>query len=818
MTMVDWRTSSNQQDANGSIDAERLALMLAEAALDVDPQTRAQWLVTACASQPSLKSRVELLIEASERDEYDGGLFVDLEASSVEAWGTPLDSASTPKDDATRLAVGAKFGKYRIVRFIAAGGMGEVYEARDELLGRRVAIKVISSEATKSRTRRFFDEAGLMSRLEHPGIARIYEWSEAHHEGAFIPFIAMEYIQGRPLTQAARELPDVWARVELCVQICHAVAYAHSRGVIHRDLKPANILVDDEGKAHVLDFGIASLLDPAARSNLSLTSGAPRPGTLAYMSPEQLRGGADSISTLSDVYSLGLVLYEVLAGKPAVSLHHAPIDVIIRKVLEEDPPALGHVVPACKGDLEAIVSLALRKLPVARYPSVTELAADLSRFLINEPVHARVPSAWQRIRHIARRRRVMTASIAAGLISLTTGLGIAGLQYQRAIDAEIVARKQAEETRRLAKTLLFDLSDAVSRMPGSASARALLAKRAVEALAPLAEGTKDSDLLAELSEGYTKLASALGVPGDSHMDQFSQTPVLLEAARSLAQQSVEADPRNFRGWMALGKAELTSGSAAASGQHLEKARSAVAAYSRAFELCHRRVDTEDGTAAAERLAYSNMAILSWSSDPDESTAAMKTSNELYLLLIRQHPGVVVYQQSRAMMLRRRGAKLVATDPISAEKDLNEAISIFEKLLVTEPHEYSSVRHRSLAMVDVAEICFQRRDTTRAITLVEEAASAVEAAANRDPTSTFIRDDQLESHLWRARARVAASRNEQSSSPLGLTWLTEAVQILEDGLHHARNATSDPSPRDVDRIERIEKALAEARSLLSQVSK
>lgn len=813
--MFDWNTSSKDQDPKGSIDAERLVLTLAEAALDIDPLARAQWLINACASQPQLKSRVESLIQASERDGLDIELFVHLQASSVEEWGTPFDAHSTPKDHATHLAVGAKFGKYRIERFIAAGGMGEVYEARDELLGRRVAIKILSSVATNSRSRRFFDEAGLMSRLEHPGIARIYEWSEAPHGGVLIAYIAMEYIEGRPITQAARDLPDTRARVDLCVQICHAVAHAHSRGVIHRDLKPANILVDNEGKAHVLDFGIASFLDPAARSNLSVTSGSPRPGTLAYMSPEQLRGGADSISTLSDVYSLGLVLYEVLAGKPAVSLHHGPIDVIIHDVLEEDPPALGKVAPDCKGDLEAIVSLATRKLPAARYPSVAELTADLSRFLRDEPVHARVPGAWERLKHIARRRRVMTASIVVGLISLTTGLSIAGLQYQRAINAEIAAKNQVEETRRLAKTLLFDLSDAVSRLPGSASTRALLAERAVEALAPLAKGTKDSNLLAELSEGYTKLASALGVPGDLHMDQFSQTPVLLQAARSLAQQSVEADPRNFRGWMALGKVELTRGSTAARGQHLDQARSAVEAYARAFELCDGRVDSEEGAAAAERLAYSSMAVLSWSGDPSESTAAMKTSNELYLRLIDQRPEVVVYQHSRAMLLRRRAAKQVVTDPNSAEKDLKEAISIFENLLVKEPHEYSSVRHRSLAMVDVAEIYFQRRDSAQALALVEDAVISVEAAAKRDPANTLTRDDHLETPLWRARARITAGRNEPNSSEVALTWFTEAVQILEDGLQHAKSATADPSPRDIDRIERIEKALAEARLMVSQ---
>jgi tetratricopeptide (TPR) repeat protein/predicted Ser/Thr protein kinase len=810
--MPDSDSSSEFPRWDASADPERAALALAEAALDLAPEAREAWLTTACARFPHIKPRVESLIEASELAESSGESPPFLTLPPVDDWAAQLAAPFSTGAGPTRLAAGARFGRYRIERFIAAGGMGEVYEARDDALGRRVAIKVLFSAATASRVRRFVNEAGLMARLEHPGIARLYEWSEAEHAGASMPFIAMEYIDGRPIAQAARELPDAKARAALCVQVCEAVAYAHSRGVIHRDLKPANILVDREGQARVLDFGIGSLLDPTARSNLSTTDGAPRPGTLAYMSPEQLRGGADSISTLSDVYSLGLVLYEVFAGRPALAYRDEPIDVILRSVLDEDPPPLGRVSPECGGDLEAIVAFAVRKDPGARYASAAELAEDLSRFLRGDQVRARAPGAWERVRHFARRRRVLTASMAAAAVALGAGLSVAAVQYRRAIDAERKAQTQLEETRRLAKTLLFDLSDAVARLPGSAPTRAMLAERAVQALAPLAEGSRDADLLAELSEGYTKLASVLGVPGGVHVGQFSKTPELLDAARALAQRAVEESPRGFRGWMALGAAELSASMAGSKEQFLDRARSAVAAYARAFELCDRRIDTPEGTVAAERVAYVGMALGGWTEDAAEARASMQASDELYQRLIAEHPDEVLYHQSRAILLRRRGAMPAATDGDAAERDLVEAVSIFDRLLASDPNDYSSVRNRAIALVDLAETRLRRGQTAEAFSLIEDAAASVERTIALDPASTLIREDVLEIPFWRSRVRVNAARSAPNGSAQAAAWATEAVELLEAGLVRARAAAADPSPRDTARLERFEKGLREAREL------
>jgi serine/threonine protein kinase/WD40 repeat protein len=319
-------------------------------------------------------------------------------------------------------------------RLIGMGGMGAVYQARQQHPARRVAIKMLRGGiGTGSTERRFQLEAELMSRLEHPGIARIYAAGKRSGELG-TPYFIMEFVESaRAVTVYCREqrLP-MRARIQLFCDILDAIAYGHARGVIHRDLKPANILVDTAGRARVIDFGIAKAIDsePIAAAHMTATTNFV--GTLQYMSPEQfsVRDGADA---RSDVHALGLVMFESLAERlPYEVPRHAGILVAARTVTDSRAPLLGSIVPRLRGDIETIIAKALEKDPAARYSTVAEFAADLRRALAHEPVLARRPTLNYQLSRFIQRNKAFSASITAAIFLLA---GTSAVALRFAIDA-----------------------------------------------------------------------------------------------------------------------------------------------------------------------------------------------------------------------------------------------------------------------------------------------------------------------------------------------------------------------------------------------
>jgi len=268
--------------------------------------------------------------------------------------------------------------------------MGAVYEAEQEHPKRTVALKVVkSSLASPSLLRRFEQESDALARLHHPGIAQVYEVGTATSTAGVQPFFAMEFIaHGEPLTQYAgtRHL-NTGQPLLLMVAVCDAVHHAHQRGIIHRDLKPANILVDERGHPKVLDFGVARVTDSDADATRQTGVGQ-LIGTLAYMSPEQALADPLELDTRSDVYSLGVILYELLAGKLPYTLGHKLHEAVIT-IREQKPTALGSVERNYRGDIETVVAKAMEREKGRRYSSAAELAADIRRHLKDEPIIAR---------------------------------------------------------------------------------------------------------------------------------------------------------------------------------------------------------------------------------------------------------------------------------------------------------------------------------------------------------------------------------------------------------------------------------------------
>jgi serine/threonine-protein kinase len=372
---------------------------------------------------------------------------------------------------------GRRIGNYRLIRKVGEGGMGAVYEAEraDEQYEQRVAVKLIKRGMDSDAiVRRFRRERQILASLDHPNISRLVDGGITERGE---PYFVMEFVEGRPIHEFANEHQlDTHARVELFRGVCAAVAYAHRNLVVHRDLKPSNIMVTPDGTVKLLDFGVARLLrDPESDAGQTLTQAGFRVLTPEYASPEQLRG--ERVSTTSDVYSLGVVLYELLTGQTPFRLNDSPV--AMAKALELEPTRPSEAITVGKrgaladrarlrrllaGELDNIVLMALRKEPERRYSSVDQLGEDLRRYLEGLPVFAQRDTAGYRLRKLVQRHRAASAGAAIVVLVLIGGIITTSWQARRA-SAEA---RRAQTERAKAERISTFLQD----MLGSADPRA----------------------------------------------------------------------------------------------------------------------------------------------------------------------------------------------------------------------------------------------------------------------------------------------------------------------------------------------------------
>ncbi len=429
-------------------------------AVDLPPADRAAFLGSACQGRPDLRAAVEDLIAGGDADATRGALNPDLGEPAAALLGDAVENPLSPGD---------LVGRYRVVRILGRGGMGVVYEARDERLTRAVALKVFSAVHAGAFLSRFAGEPRLLARLQHPGIAQVFEvgvHSLGGAPGLAVPYFAMELVENaRHITEhALHHGLTTRARIGLLIDTCDAVAHGHSRGVIHRDLKPANILVGDAGRPKVIDFGVAR----AADEQLGLTrrTGIGQiVGTLRYMSPEALAEGGASADVRSDVYALGLVMYEVLSGSLPYTIDDSSVVRASRTIQDARRARLSAIDPALKGDIESIALKAVDADPARRYQSAAELGADLRRYLNHEPVTARPPSAAYQLRLFARRHKALVTAAGAGVLALIIGVVGTGVGLAR---AKAEARRAQRFATFLEKT--FRTADPNRVAPGRAGA------------------------------------------------------------------------------------------------------------------------------------------------------------------------------------------------------------------------------------------------------------------------------------------------------------------------------------------------------------
>ncbi|HWL94643.1 MAG TPA: protein kinase, partial [Phycisphaerae bacterium] len=403
----------------------RLAEAIFDVVVELPPERRPTVLAERCGSDMELRSFVEQLIQSDEH--------ASLSSSDHRVF---RPSAAIPLPD--------RIGSYRIVRSLGEGGMGVVYEAEQEHPRRSVALKMLRPGILSPRAvQRFEHEADLLGQLQHPGIAQVFEAGTTEVAGAGgavarHPFFAMELVRGRTLIEYARENKlSIAEQLALVARVCDAVQHAHQKGVIHRDLKPANILVNDEGQPKILDFGVARAIGADLDAPSSQTIAGQLLGTIPYMSPEQLEGNCHAIDTRSDVYSLGVVAFELLTGQLPFDVADVPSVQAIRILSQRDPLPAGAVRPELRGDVEAIIGKALERNADRRYASCAELAADIRRYLRNETVLARPPTALHQLAKFARRNRGLVVGAAVAITALMAGtIGTATFAWRESREAE----------------------------------------------------------------------------------------------------------------------------------------------------------------------------------------------------------------------------------------------------------------------------------------------------------------------------------------------------------------------------------------------
>ncbi len=431
------------------------------AACHCEGADRARVLEERCRGDAGLLAEVEELLNAQD----PGSGFLEQPVLEDGALGSAVDPAVEVA--ARESALPERIGPYRIVRLLGEGGMGSVFEAEQETPKRRVAVKVIRAAGMSARLRRRFEhEVHLLGRLQHPGIAQIFEANTAEARADAPPFFAMELIDGRPLiAYATANQLDIAARLELIVKVCDAVQHAHQRGVIHRDLKPGNILVDRTGQPKVLDFGIARATDSDVQLTTMGTNVGQIMGTMPYMSPEQVAGAADALDTRCDVYALGVVMYELLSGRLPYELEHKSVPDAMRIIRDEEPVRISSVNKVFRGDLETILLKALEKDREKRYQSASDLAVDIRRFLSEEPISARPPSMSYQLRKFARRNKAMVAGAVVAALGLTLGTGAAVWKAYEATnerDRAVRASRKAERINAFLQEMLGSADPALA--------------------------------------------------------------------------------------------------------------------------------------------------------------------------------------------------------------------------------------------------------------------------------------------------------------------------------------------------------------------
>ncbi|MEP7365920.1 MAG: serine/threonine-protein kinase [Acidobacteriota bacterium] len=643
--------------------------------------------------------------------------------------------------------MGREFGPYRIVREIGHGGMGIVFEAvrDDDQYRKRLALKIAPSWSDSGIMReRLRQERQILADLEHPNIARFLDGGA--EEG--VPYIAMEFVEGIPITVYCRELP-LERRIELFRLVCAAVQYAHESLIVHRDLKPANILVTREGAPKLLDFGIAKILSPLAGAGDTTGTMLWTPD---YTSPEQVRGRAVTIRT--DVYSLGLILYEILCGERGQSVDTTSPLAMDGSICEREPlppseRALARGDRALSrqlaGDLDTIVAMAIRKEPERRYGSAAELSADLERYSDGLPVLARAGTLGYRAAKFVRRHRA--AAVAVGLIVASLAAGAVTTIHQKRR-----AERRFDQVRKLANTFVFDVHDRIVRLPGATEARKVIVQSALtylETLQPEAAG--DVALSREIAASYEKIGDVQGSPSTSNLGDTKGAMVSYSRAESILADLLQNGDRTARLPLA-GVAHKLGDVRRATGD----IKTALKDFERARALCGRMMRESPGDrkllAVAGEIESSRARTLFELRDSKGVTEASVAAMKIAVKLASMEPANRDYRQGLATAFSSLGTARLAEGQLDeAAANYRSAIEARESLVSEDPNNVSYRRVLMVGYGNLGDVLGFRPgenlgDTAGAVAAFQTALKIARWLSERDPADRKAKFDVVSASL------------------------------------------------------------------------
>jgi non-specific serine/threonine protein kinase/serine/threonine-protein kinase len=736
---------------------------LAAALEQPDEKERAAFLANACADDTALRREVESLLEQPE-DEFDSVAQV-----IGVAIADPLSSAN----------VGRRIGAYELVRELGRGGMGTVWLARraDQQFEKLVAIKLLKRGTdTDEVLRRFRAERQILARLEHPNIARLLDGGMTD-DG--LPYFVMEYVEGKPLTEFCRlNVLTIEERLRLFLKICAAVQFAHQNLVVHRDLKPGNILVTEDCEPKLLDFGIAKLLAPGGEA-LEVTMNEHQRLTPAYASPEQVRG--EPVTTVSDIYTLGTLLYETLTGQNAhrFSTPHPPPTELLRVVTQEEPlrPSAAATDVSTKrrlrGDLDNIILKALRKESGRRYAGIGSFSEDIQRHLENRPVIARKDTFSYRASKFVQRNKIVVA--AAALIVLTLIGGIIGTAWEARR-----ANRRFNDVRRLAHSVLFDYHDAIADLPGSTAVREKLVKDSLEYLDSLAqEGGSDASLQREIASAYLKVGDVQGRPNFANLGDTAGALASYLKALNLREQLAAAEPGNTELHLELAGTYTRIGEVLRNQGDLSRAvesnRKAVAVME---NLAAHASSAEVGEALA--LAYVTLGDVLGNpytanlGDTNGASESYRRALAIREKLMADDPASAEKRKWTATSHQRLGNMLqTINDTAGALENYRLALAIDETLLKEDPTNTFAQRNvgidyqlLSMALVDAGDLNQAREFQAKNIAIWERMAQA-------DPKNAVAQSD-----LSLGYSRMVAVLAKSGDAAGALTYYQKSLAIVE----------------------------------------
>jgi serine/threonine protein kinase/tetratricopeptide (TPR) repeat protein len=733
-------------------------------ARELSPTERHAYLTRACGSNEQLRREVEALLES---DHAADDFIADPPARLVaDAFGGGV----TDPSDAGRL-----IGHYKLLECIGSGGMGAVYlaERADQQFQMQVAIKLIKRGMdTDHVLRRFQHERQILASLEHPNIARLLDGGTTD-DG--VPYFVMEHVEGQRIDRYAEEHQlSIDERLELFRQVCGAVSYAHQRLVVHRDLKPSNILVTPAGVPKLLDFGIAKIIQPNDSTDPLPTITVFPIMTPEYASPEQIEGAP--ATTLSDVYSLGAVLYELLAGRPPYRLQNRSPQEIEKAIstgqIEKPSAVVSHPEEArqLRGDLDNIVRMAMRKETARRYRSVEQFSEDIRRHLAGRTVVAQPDTlSYRASKFLGRNRLAVSAAVllfltlVGGIVATAWQARRATIQEQRARAEQARAERRFNDVRKLANNVLFDYHDAIRDLPGATKVRERLVKDALDYLDSLAdEAQGDPELQRELAAAYVRVGDVRGGEGSGSLGDSRGAIESYTKALRIREALVAADPSDTqarrdlaKSHQGLGIVQLYTSERSQGVEHLQQALALC------LDLAREQPANED---LQSELASAHIKLGTAMSDDGRPANGLEHLRAALVIAEKQADS-----DPRNLRYRRRlwsthssiaSAQYLNNDVAGAIEASDKELALANALVADDP--VNAVYRRILATAYQHSGEYRKRSDKRGgLEYLRKAAALREEMLSADPANEAIRWELAHTHKMMADFLVGLEDTSQA---------------------------------------------------------